>query len=741
MKQLLYIMLLIFFTRTVYGQSMNSADQPTDKNKRPKVGLVLSGGGAKGLAHIGALKVIEEAGLPIDFIGGTSMGSIIGAMYAVGLSADSIKKVVTALNWTDLLTDKIDRKYLVLDEKGSYDQLFAPFPLDSTGIQLPTGMINGINIDLLFNRFTFKAHEIIDFNDLPIPFICIASDLEAGTFVVLNKGSLPRAIRASMAIPTAFTPVEIDGHLLFDGGVFNNFPVIEVKQMGADIIIGIDVGLEPYTNKQLTSLNKVLEQTFLIQGMQENRYRKSLCNIIIEPPVNQFGILSFEKVDSLIKLGEYEARKHFNELRQLADSINQLSPPEKELKVLPDIKETFVSEVEIRGLEKVSSRSVLGRLTYSPPAWVSINDFEESIRILYGTRFFQHIYYTFEPTEGGNKVVYHVTESFPNTLSAGLNYNSHYNASILVNAIFRNLWKHSSKLSIYALLSDNPYIDLLYIKHNNDAWFFKQSMRWRWDLGTSLSVNNYQIYDYYNGNRIASYEITDFSLKLFTQTIFFNSYALGLGLEGENASKNNSINPFNIPTDNDKLLNAFVYLKLDRYNSSYLPERGMFLSTELKYLPNILESSLPQASQLNFEQSMAHPLNKSFSFIHTISLGITFADTLPNNYYYRTGGWSANNTKNSMQLIGYKMLENPSLNAMVIRLDLQYKFRKKNYLILRGNLSRVTDEPDKLIIPTQILYGAGITYAYLTLAGPIEVTLMTSPRHLFLFHFNFGFRI
>ena len=210
---------------------------------RPKVGLVLSGGGAKGLAHVGVLKVLEEAGLNIDYIGGTSMGSIVGGLYAIGYDADSLEKLVLESDWDRLLSDDISRRNLSIEEKPDNDRFFVTFPLKERKLNLPVGMITGQNIENMFAELCTHISHIRDFDKFSIPYLCIGTDVESGKEMVFHQGYLPACMRASMAIPSVFSPKEIDGRLYVDGGVVNNFPAEHVKAMGADILIGGSSGL------------------------------------------------------------------------------------------------------------------------------------------------------------------------------------------------------------------------------------------------------------------------------------------------------------------------------------------------------------------------------------------------------------------------------------------------------------------------------------------------------------------
>ena len=219
------------------------------QEEKLKVGLVLSGGGAKGLAHIGALKAIEEAGVHIDYIAGTSMGAIIGGLYASGYSAAELDSIVKKTNFNILIQDEIPRKSMTFYEKRNTERYALTLPFDNFKLGFPSGLSKGQNIYNLMSGLTVHLDDETDFSKLPIPFFCVAADVETGEEVILDKGSLAKSVAASGAIPSLFSPVKIDGRLLIDGGVVNNYPIEELRRRGADVIIGVDVQ-DPLLNRK-----------------------------------------------------------------------------------------------------------------------------------------------------------------------------------------------------------------------------------------------------------------------------------------------------------------------------------------------------------------------------------------------------------------------------------------------------------------------------------------------------------
>ena len=276
---------------------------------QPKIGLVLSGGGAKGLAHVGVLKVLEKAGIKVDIITGTSMGALVGALYASGYRAAELEKIIRSQNWSRLIFDVIPRWQLRMNDKKGDGRYFIDFGLKKGKIVTEGGLTRGQRVSLLLSRLTWPVHHIRDFSKLPTPFACMATDLQTGQPVVLSNGSLADAMRASMSIPSVFNPAMVNGRMLVDGGLVRNFPVSQAKKMGADIIIGVDVSDAPKTQKELKSAFVILSQISMYRNEKDLKRQRALCNILISPDIRGFTSASFTKAEILMHRGEEAAKK------------------------------------------------------------------------------------------------------------------------------------------------------------------------------------------------------------------------------------------------------------------------------------------------------------------------------------------------------------------------------------------------------------------------------------------------
>lgn len=291
---------------------------------RPKIGLVLSGGGALGFAHIGILEVIDSLNIPIDYIAGTSMGGIAGGLYSLGYNGYDIEQLVHTIDWIDIFTDMPERKYQSYFQKkddGKYQFIFG---FSKGEISLPTGLIYGQKISLLLSNLSSKFEQIDNFDDLPIPFRCVAVDLITGNEVILKKGSISKALRATMSIPTIFNPVQWGDSLLIDGGLLNNLPVDVVRNMGADIVIAVNVSLSTKPTSNLNSALKILERSITIPASNRSIENIKNVDIYIEPDLTGYGSAEFSirKINKIINIGKLSANNAIPELIQICQKYN-----------------------------------------------------------------------------------------------------------------------------------------------------------------------------------------------------------------------------------------------------------------------------------------------------------------------------------------------------------------------------------------------------------------------------------
>ena len=433
------------------------------QSQRPKVGLVLSGGGAKGIAHIGVLKAMEEAGLTPDYITGTSMGSIVGGLYSIGYSADELEQVVKGIDWRLMLSNKIPMDKITFEEKFYYGRYLLDFYFAKGKIQLPKGIIESQSLMEFFSNLSRPVHDITDFNDFPIPFACVATDIVTGKPVVLKRGSLASSMRASMAIPSIFTPVKIDHHLLVDGGLVRNMPVQEVLDMGADIVIGVFVSSDLDPEEKLTSAVSILFQSTFISSAFDTREQLAMCDILVEPDLEEFSSGSFSSSDQILQKGIEAGQAYLETFKKLADSLDQLGPAKTVVK--PELKSQYVFDrVEIVGNELIPDEFLLGKMKVDVGDTVDIAHIERRLEIIFGTQYFEKIWY--EILTDPQKVLrVHLTERPRIQLRFSYHYDSERKGGIVGNITMRNVLLNRSRLIFEGDLATNPLIHLDYFKY------------------------------------------------------------------------------------------------------------------------------------------------------------------------------------------------------------------------------------------------------------------------------------
>lgn len=365
-KPVKYFVALAMSAAAVLNAPAAGTDTVQVRKERPKVGVVLSGGGAKGSAHIGALKVIEEMGIPVDFVTGTSMGSIIGGLYSLGYTPDEMDSIIRTVDWSIIMSNNVTRNQLSYLDKVHKSKYLLTVPFNTASSleksiesgqrtrpqtaeditnpttsetsvfinSLPAGFISGNNVESLLNSLSVGYQDSISFDDLPIPYACVGTDIVTGNEVVFRNGSLAKAIRASMAIPGVFAPIRIGNMVLVDGGMLNNFPVDICREMGADIIIGVRVSSTKKSNPDvLNSLPEVLSQLMGVVTQRKSDANIADCDIFIEPDVTGFGAMSFDSksVATLVQRGYDAADAHREELRELKEMLDSYGPEGKHL--------------------------------------------------------------------------------------------------------------------------------------------------------------------------------------------------------------------------------------------------------------------------------------------------------------------------------------------------------------------------------------------------------------------------
>ncbi len=435
--------------------SSSSWSQELESSVRPRIGLALSGGSAHGFAHIGVLKYLEELGIQIDYITGTSMGSVIGGLYALGFDADDIRQIASELDWDLIMSNGIPLNEVAPIEK----QFHGKTPLfvlwKDSAFKLPRGIIRGQKLDLVISKVYCPAHNIVDFDDFHIPFRCVGVDIEDGSVDAFERGYVGNAIRASMAIPTVFPPKELNGKLYVDGGLIRNFPVEEVRELGADYVIGVYVGCEKESREDLVSMLDILRQATNMSSILDSEEQSKLTDLLVLPDVNDLGSFDFNNYQTFINKGYEAASEHSEELKALAKNLNRFPAVERNEKLQYPRSLRF-SKVTTKDSDPVFEKMIVNEMGVLEDYAVSLDQIDEGLSVLYGTKNFSKAAYTFNNSPEGLELEIDVDEIAPFSLGFNVNRFNLYNSAFVISGEARNVIGRPSNFRLDARISDNP---------------------------------------------------------------------------------------------------------------------------------------------------------------------------------------------------------------------------------------------------------------------------------------------
>ena len=702
------------------------AQESTDSLARPRVGVVLSGGGAKGFAHIGALKVIEEAGLPIDYIAGTSMGSIIGGLYAIGYSPEMMTRLVKEQDWNAIMSDAIPQKYISIDDKILDRHYLATFPFRNKKIQMKSSIYDGEMINLLLARLTSPAYKISNFSELSIPFLCVAANIENAEAYEMTKGNLQRSIRASMSIPFYFPPVEIDGRLLIDGGLRNNFPVPNVREKGVDIIIGIDVQRNFHTKDELNSMAIIMDQIIAMSDIDAYTRAKEDADIYIKPEVAKYGMMDFNSYDTIIALGEEATRKYLPQLKRLADSIRNIQDYKIERPDVAPLDSIYIVALKVEGVKDENANFVKKSIGKNYPAKIAIRDIESAIMSIYATGYYKDIWYKLTPAPKGANLVIHCTEKEEESVSVAAHYDTDYGIGILANITLKNIFKfpRRSTLSADINIAEDPYFKLRF--HSGLSQKFKYGI----DLSAiSLFMNQYNDKTINN-----SYSVQDNKVDLFVEFMPTLVQQFRVGIVGNYVNLRDNLIHVVDPDNYDFISHAYFNYHIDNEDSPTFASRGWKLNINGKYIIPVIK--LEDGSKMGHSIILRADIDGSIAIKkrHSLKLGATVGSSIkvnetPLSYRFFVGGQS--HMKYFDNIIAFEGLRFTQLygeHIAIGKISWQYNFYKNFYAIANCNGGYIADDYSTWFSDNNFTFGCGLTLGVKTKAGPIEVSLMGSNR-------------
>ena len=618
------------------GQSTNDAPLTTPQSKvRPKIGLVLSGGGARGWAHVGVLRWFEEHRIPVDYIAGTSMGGLVGAMYAMGASPGEIKQIGKELDWDKALSGPPSFDELSFRRKE--DQRAYPSDIElgaGKGIKLPGGVNPGHNIGLIFDRLTLPYATLRNFDDLPIPFRCVATDMLDAREVVFKSGPLSKALRATMSIPGVFTPVEIDNMVLADGGLLNNIPTDVAKDMGADIIIAINVGTPLGTREDIVTLPGMLSQIIGVATIESDRRHLKLANLAITPDLGKFTLLDFQEVDAISELGYKAAGQNATALEQYslseADWTSHLAA--RRAKRLTEIPTPVA--VEVNGTKEQNITDIAKTLTPVLDKPVDPEALGSRLSYIRGDGRYESLDYTLTGVNEPQRLHVHVKDKSygPALVLPIVQFRSSNisNVKFSIGSRFTmfDVGTHGSELRLDAIIGSDDLIAAEYYRPLDGKNFFVAPRAYFW----ASSVDLFQ-----DGDRVAEYRERKVATGIDFGYTFNRNSQVRVGYEVGRDEARVQIGDPVLPKIDGLLSVGNVQFVYEGHNNAMVPTRGASLNAQARWFfaaPGSTDS-FPQAE---IRASYLKPLNEKSSVFTYASAGTTFSDAAAPLEQFTLGG-------------------------------------------------------------------------------------------------------
>ena len=746
---------------------------------RPKVGLVLSGGGAKGAAHIGVLKYIEEAGIPIDFVAGTSMGAIIGGLYALGYSPDEMLEMISSVDWDRLISNKVDRQKISYERKTESRSQIMTIPFatgtDKEELQsrsfknsLPSGIVSGDNLINLFNSLSVGYSDPVDFKDLPIPFLCMATNVVNGKSDKLEKGIFPKSLRASMAIPILFDPVKIDDNLYTDGGLLNNFPAEHCRAMGADYVIGVSMssGLESDSRKLTSIFNQINQLKVIITDREFENYHK-MCDIFITPELKGVGMLSFdaESVARITRSGYESAAKqeaNFNALREAVQSESSAHTPEalKRKKAVNIMKEkVLITGIEMDGVSGDIEKWMRRKCTVKVGDQICKNDIDNSVSIYYGTGGYDSITYTLHEdgsSDNGYILRFRFVENSPHDFGFGFRFDTQDMLSVLLRLGINSNRMSGFKADISTKLGGNQWLDA--------NFSFGHMLYPRINIAYNFRNSELDAYDM--DELVMNMKFLQHKCRLYLSENYSKYFSLGAGVQAEFMTPRKVMYLYHDATPEDykqvNTLGSFAYFRYDNLDKASFPTKGIIGNVDFTWKDIVFSSnstsSLGLGSVVFGLEGYVPVIENRMVLIPQLYGSVLFGKGAVNG---RACSWnpifngpvpaypSMNNIIGGCEMGRYIDQQLPFIgvnnialafnNIAILRTDIRTRLFKNHYLTAIFNYARSSIDINNFFKESEELqwsqlydynssnwWGAGLRYSIDSKIGPVSLDLSSS---------------
>lgn len=731
------------------------------RKHRPTVTLVLSGGGAKGAAHVGVIEYIDKLGIPVDMVLGTSMGGLIGGLYALGYTPEEMDTLVRNMDWDWALSDKLSREYISYTDVKYKEKYLLSMPFyyekdyyqmkladDSRfgGVQqheilhigadydggadmlrnnllgsLPSGYIYGQNVNNLISSLTVGYQDSTSFLDFPIPFACIATDMVSGKAKIWHSGKMNTAMRSTMSIPGMFAPVRTGGMVLVDGGMRDNYPTTLARQMGADIIIGVDLSQKQRTYTQVNNIGDIVGQGIDMLGREAFETNVNVPDVKIKPDLHEFNMMSFNPVaiDTIMRRGWEAAVAQDSLLRDVARRTSGRYEVPKKHKALDFSREPIlIGEVDITGVLPDEKVLLMDRLDIDLSNKVTRSDIDHIVAQIYGTNAYDFVTYELLGEGEPYKLVLSCKKGPVHQLGLGVRADTEEIVSLLVNVGLNTHRLFGHRYDLTGKISANPYLRFRWSYDMPKVPTLNAMASIRW---TDLNMLNF-------GDNRLSLTYLSSRQELYLSNMRWKKFDINGGLRNEVFDIRN-IKSVQIIGDYDfgQLSNSFVSLfmdaRMDTFDDGYFPTKGAGIGLSYSWIFAGFPLKINNFHTIQFDAKGVLPICDIFAFIPSVNFRFLLGKEIPVAYFNAMGGSLAGRYMDQqMPFIGVQALSAMENMLTIFRTDYRFRIVKNHYLTGIVNYARDCDvfrEYGK----GKGYFGAGLEYSYDTIFGPLSANL------------------
>ena len=732
------------------------------KKTRPTVALVLSGGGAKGVSHIGVMEYLDSLKIPVDVVMGTSMGGLMGALYALGYTPHQMDSLVRTFDWDVALTDKVPRDYVSYTTKKYREKFLLSFPFyyarqdyierrsedvqytgagkkhdqihlgagkdDATSLvkenllgSLPSGFAFGQNVNNIFSSLTVGYQDKMDFMNLPVPFVCVATEMVSARAKVWYEGKLNTALRSTMSIPGVFAPVRVDGMVLVDGGMRDNYPTDLAKKMGADIIIGVDLasGYKDYLS--LNNLGDIISQGVDMLGRESYEKNVDIPDVTIKPYLPEFTMMSFDdkSIDIIISRGKDAAREQaeaLDSIRVLTGGCGTTYHNKKAVDI--NMSPVRISRIEITGVSDNESRYLMNKIGLKPNEKIGKGVIENAVATIFGTNAFDYVTYELQGNEEPFDLVIHCKKGPVHQFGIGGRFDTEEIVSVLLNLGFNVHKIQGSALNLTGKVGASPFARVHYYYMNPVGPTLNASASIKWANKNQLKLGGSDYTVAYLNVMEEAYISNIRWRKFFLRGGFRNNY-----FNLNNIMTSGVIGDYDVKGLKNSYLSAFLDSRAETFDDGYFPTRGFALGVGYEFVFQGLNHHIEPFHVVSLDfKAVAN--SGCFAFIPSLNVRYLMGDSPALPYMNLIGGFIPGRyLDQQVAFSGLNFAAAMPNYLNVIGTDYRFKLFKNNYLTFQANFAFGMENLkafNDIRNDVKGVLGVGLKYSYNSIVGPVE---------------------